>query len=1107
MKVFDIIVSFLFLSLISLLIYFFGVLNLYFSDKNDYCAMTYMFEYPRFVRISLDENIQKSYPQYGLFAYSEGRFTERARKMWFDGIPVLFLPGNSGSHMQARSLASVALRKALAKGYDYHFNFFTISYNEELSGLFGGVLESQTEFAAASVSKILSLYKSNSYTKSAPSSVVLIGHSMGGLIAKRLLSYYSTKNSTSLLITLAAPLKAPIINFDIQMNEFYKLMELEWELSVKQNKEFNQQKMIISFGSGPRDLLVPAGLTSTNESYISALTTAVPGVWVSPDHVSMVWCKQLVMAINRYLFDIVDPQTLQLSNKRELMKSKAQQYFEANRSMTLNPNIKRPVVILPVDAFWYEDNRRVYQIIRPDIDRTTILMIRLVKYPQNQFVAIESVNVHDKDWIFGCNAKYTHNTYRHCKESTSLAELSRWSGTANVAERRKVATVNLHSVMKDHPEWTHVVVRVSPSKKPVTLNVDINDYYSRLIYVNAPTFGRRVIKEETEPNALYYELMLTNMFLVNQAYLLYVEPSANCQAKEYHVTAEFHVPWAKNYEYYHYFTHLKRSPMKLRLFKSNPNFNTGTLPQEMIKVTLLLDPKCTFTISISSSWYIRLGESVRNYTPILVPYVAVVLLLATTTNIRSLKKHGTCLSIHRALVTEDAEPYYAIVFGAFVGMIYSFVPTINITDIAGWDNTELLYFMRSVIVLPTYFTALGIVFVSATAILAVMVFWSQLAHRLLFRIVWRGGGNIAEKMASGLSTVPMVVSGVLCVATASCGAASLVAGAAFYSFKISKMYEDYLEDYVYRLMAKIGSKICRLFKSRKTDDQIEINTTNPNSQESTNNPLAVENSNENTLQIDDKKSNTKELLENNDNVASQCESNKETSGVMHMNNINEDLNKLNFHMMMFLLWLLVTIINTPALLTWARNFKYSMVLNNDTSFYPGFVMSVCSIVIWQMDVPRPNLKYYEVLPSSIIAITLFVLIVGPFTLSLVNYAVTMVFALITIQQLLDQEVNVEKQSNLSSNHGDNPQRKTEACTTSTTSDGTKETDVIKENEKVNKEEENEKCSKTNEIKTERQGTCEKINEEIPEECDVCNENRIYKIFKNLREKFSYNNDV
>lgn len=48
------------LSLIFVLGYLFGVLNLYFSDKNNYCIMTYMFEYPQFVvsiRFIYDQSI------------------------------------------------------------------------------------------------------------------------------------------------------------------------------------------------------------------------------------------------------------------------------------------------------------------------------------------------------------------------------------------------------------------------------------------------------------------------------------------------------------------------------------------------------------------------------------------------------------------------------------------------------------------------------------------------------------------------------------------------------------------------------------------------------------------------------------------------------------------------------------------------------------------------------------------------------------------------------------------------------------------------------------------------------------------------------------------
>lgn len=61
----------------------------------------------------------------------------------------------------------------------------------------------------------------------------------------------------------------------------------------------------------------------------------------------------------------------------------------------------------------------------------------------------------------------------------------------------------------------------------------------------------------------------------------------------------------------------------------------------------------------------------------------------------------------------------------------------------------------------------------------------------VFRIMWRGGSGLAEKVASGLQKVPMVVSaGLLCATPLSCGAASLVAGAAFYAFMVSIIKEN-----------------------------------------------------------------------------------------------------------------------------------------------------------------------------------------------------------------------------------------------------------------------------------------------------------------------------
>lgn len=51
-----------------------------------------------FQKVDFAEN--DAFPKYNLYAYSEGKLTENARKMQFNGAPVLFVPGNSGSYKQ-----------------------------------------------------------------------------------------------------------------------------------------------------------------------------------------------------------------------------------------------------------------------------------------------------------------------------------------------------------------------------------------------------------------------------------------------------------------------------------------------------------------------------------------------------------------------------------------------------------------------------------------------------------------------------------------------------------------------------------------------------------------------------------------------------------------------------------------------------------------------------------------------------------------------------------------------------------------------------------------------------------------------------------------------
>ena len=58
-------------------------------------------------------------------------------------------------------------------------DYFSIDFNEELSALFGGVLEQQTEFVAYAIQQILSLYKTEK-------TIILVGNSIGGLLCRKI---------------------------------------------------------------------------------------------------------------------------------------------------------------------------------------------------------------------------------------------------------------------------------------------------------------------------------------------------------------------------------------------------------------------------------------------------------------------------------------------------------------------------------------------------------------------------------------------------------------------------------------------------------------------------------------------------------------------------------------------------------------------------------------------------------------------------------------------------------------------------------------------------------------------------------------------------------
>lgn len=103
----------------------------------------------------------------------------------------------------------------------------------------------------------------------------------------------------SMIINLATP-HTPALVLDNAFANYYK--ELEKHLYKLKDAGVK----VISIGGGPRDILVTAAQTYDRTADINVLSTSVPAVWKSTDHLSILWCKQLVFVIVRALFDAVD---------------------------------------------------------------------------------------------------------------------------------------------------------------------------------------------------------------------------------------------------------------------------------------------------------------------------------------------------------------------------------------------------------------------------------------------------------------------------------------------------------------------------------------------------------------------------------------------------------------------------------------------------------------------------------------------------------------------------------------------------------------------------------------------------------------------------------
>uniref|UniRef100_A0A1A9WXZ2 GPI inositol-deacylase n=1 Tax=Glossina brevipalpis TaxID=37001 RepID=A0A1A9WXZ2_9MUSC len=396
--------------------FLYGVRYIFLEVEENACRMTYMFGEPRFLKVKFKEI--KQFPDYGLYYYYEGNVQRSIKNLALRGAPVLFVPGNAGSFKQVRSLASVALQKAVDNDRNIQLNYFTIDFKEQLSGFYGGYLEEQKKFLKICIQVVSNIYKENK-------SVIIIGHSMGGKVAQAVLEESGYFTSINSIIFISSPLDVPVINLDYKIQKFYvnndKFLSIKRErylpnnetntcLDLYQNISYSRNEsslmenvLMISIGGGNRDLMVKDSLTMSKYSDIHTMTSSIPKVWLSCDHLSSVWCLQLVKVINRFIFAVA---TLDSHGDVFFLDEKALR-LQAAINYFVKPLTRHKATELYLNnddkSIWDEQSKIVYgKLFKNGLRHYYNYLFAVQKYQDYKKIFIEVIGSVENNWLFAC---------------------------------------------------------------------------------------------------------------------------------------------------------------------------------------------------------------------------------------------------------------------------------------------------------------------------------------------------------------------------------------------------------------------------------------------------------------------------------------------------------------------------------------------------------------------------------------------------------------------------------------------------------------------------------------------------------------------------------
>ncbi|KAH6583716.1 hypothetical protein BASA60_001314 [Batrachochytrium salamandrivorans] len=233
---------------------------------------------PAYIRQnSFHFSLSQRNPDYALYLHREYGESVNADDLnedtMLNGIPVLFIPGHAGDYTQAKTLGAAAMRVLMwkrAEGTAGHpLDLFTMDTNRELAAFTDAALLLQAHYASEAIKYILDRYK---HMENGPTSVHVIGHSMGGVVSRLIpllpellgdgpggLTTYAPIGSIKSIITIASPHNHPPAPLSYRMNALYKRVGRMWLHGVESLRL--EEITVVSIATGRKDLVLNSALT------------------------------------------------------------------------------------------------------------------------------------------------------------------------------------------------------------------------------------------------------------------------------------------------------------------------------------------------------------------------------------------------------------------------------------------------------------------------------------------------------------------------------------------------------------------------------------------------------------------------------------------------------------------------------------------------------------------------------------------------------------------------------------------------------------------------------------------------------------------------------